>query len=214
MSYHLTKPTWPRKGAFNKLFVSQWFNHLPFGNHSKKVSLSENQTKNQSWKQYGRQTWARWKWELERSTCRVCLCWELQHRPFSTWLHIWTIERKYNWTRNLKETNMAVTALHDQKSSISGAPRTGLERMKRFWTRSGRLHKARWEMEPNDGLLPCLFLICDFSYFRYNCFSIKGLRGVTKVIQCCCRLLLSVSFICLCDHGQQLWSTSHWPGSA
>ena len=56
-----------------------------------------------------------------------------------------------------KKSNMAVTALHDQKSSISGAPRTDLEQ-KRFWTRSGRLQKA------NDGLLPCLFLICDFNF--------------------------------------------------
>ena len=88
----------------------------------KKVSLSENQTKNQSWKQYGRQTWARWKWELERSTCRVCLCWELQHRPFSTWLHIWTIERKYNWTRNLKEAEEAGCNVQKRKSSISLYP--------------------------------------------------------------------------------------------
>ena len=39
-----------------------------------------------------------------------------------------------------KKSNMAVTALHDQKSSIFGAPRTDLEQMKRFWRRSGRLH--------------------------------------------------------------------------
>ena len=39
-----------------------------------------------------------------------------------------------------KKSNMAVTALHDQKSSISGAPRTDLEQMKRFWRQSGRLH--------------------------------------------------------------------------
>ena len=118
-----TCPTrsWPWQDAFHKILCSGLLN-LPFGNHSKKVSLSEIQTKNQSWKQYGRQIWARWKWELERSTCRVCLCWELQHRPFSTWLHIWTIERIYNWTRNLKEAEEAGCNVRKRKSSISLYP--------------------------------------------------------------------------------------------
>ena len=106
MSYHLTKPTWPRKDAFYKLLCSGLLN-LPFGNHSEKVSLSENQTKNQSWKQYGRQTWARWKWELERSTCRVCLCWKTP-TPTIFYLAPHLNNRKqHNHIKNLKVTNMS-----------------------------------------------------------------------------------------------------------
>ena len=98
--------SWPWEDAFHKLLCSGLLN-LPFGNHSEKVSLSENQTKNQSWKQYGRQTWARWKWELERSTCRVCLCWKTP-TPTIFYLAPHLNNRKqHNHIKNLKVTNMS-----------------------------------------------------------------------------------------------------------
>ena len=73
-----------------------------------------------------------------------------------------------------KNSDMAVTALHDQKCSNSGAPRTG--------TRSGRLHKARWEKEANDGLLHASFVlwlfVILFSFHCISCFSNKSIGGV------------------------------------
>ena len=72
-----------------------------------------------------------------------------------------------------KNSDMAVTALHDQKCSNSGALRTG--------TRSGRLHKARWEKEANDGLLHASFLLWLFVIlfsFHCSCFSNKSIGGV------------------------------------
>jgi len=79
----------------------------------------------------------------------------------------WKLERS-------KNSDMAVTALHDQKCSNSGAPRTG--------TRSGRLHKARWEKEANDGLLHASFLlwlfVILFSFHCITCFSNKSFGGV------------------------------------
>ena len=79
----------------------------------------------------------------------------------------WKLERS-------KNSDMAVTVLHDQKCSNSGAPRTG--------TRSGRLHKARWEKEANDGLLHASFLlwlfVILFSFHCITCFSNKSFGGV------------------------------------
>lgn len=72
-----------------------------------------------------------------------------------------------------KNSDMAVTALHDQKCSNSGALRTG--------TRSGGLHKARWEKEANDGLLHASFLLWLFVIlfsFHCSCFSNKSIGGV------------------------------------
>ena len=61
-------------------------------------------------------------------------------QPFKSWNHNNSQNRTMKSEKKRKKSNMAVTALHDQKSSISGAPRTDLEQMKRFWRRSGRLH--------------------------------------------------------------------------
>ena len=148
----------------------------PFGNISTIVSLSENQTKNRCWDQNGRPDQGQMKVRVDTfylPSLPVREKWLLQHRPFCTWLQIWTIEKKYNCIKNMKETNMAVTVLHDQKSSISGAPLTDLEQ-KRFWTRSGRLQKARWS-KWRASSMPLSYLW--FQFFRYNCFSINGSKG-------------------------------------
>ena len=107
-----TCPTrsWPWQDAFHKLLCSSLLN-LPFGNHSKEVSLSEIEAKNQSWKQYGRWTWARWKWELERSTCRVYLCWNTP-TPTTCYLapHLNNRE-EIQLVQKSERTNMAVNCI-------------------------------------------------------------------------------------------------------
>ena len=120
-----------------------------------------------------------------------------QHRPLDTWLHILTIEKKYNCIKNMKETNMAVTVLHDQKSSISGAPLTDLEQ-KRFWTRSGRLQKARWS-KWRASSMPLSYLW--FQFFRYNCFfnklATKGDNGYPGLL-CGCFVVACRRYHCHC----------------
>ena len=55
------------------------------------------------------------------STCQVCLCWRhgsSNTDHFCTWLQIWTIERKYNWIRNLKQTNMAACIVREENDPV------------------------------------------------------------------------------------------------
>ena len=63
--YQFQPPQHPTTAVWSNLYAS--------------LSVRVQQFSSLEWraKQYGRQTWAHWKWELKRSTCRVCLCWEL-----------------------------------------------------------------------------------------------------------------------------------------
>ena len=94
----------------------------------------------------------------------VCLCWRHGYfTPTILYLAPDLNNREEIQLHQKYERNEygSITALHDQKNSISGAPRADLEQMKRFWTRSGSCKRRDGE---NDGILPCLFLICDFNF--------------------------------------------------
>ena len=70
-----------------------------------------------------------------------------------------TIVRTEQWKLERRWKNQIWQWLHCTIRKAVFLVPPGLEQIKRFWTRSGRLHKARWEKEANDGLLHASFLL-------------------------------------------------------